>query len=83
MVGRQREEGAMFGELVAAYLFLAGTGAGGIGAAALADLVAVRIPFGAAAVGAVADGRPADRLVAFALAASVAALALGSACAGP
>lgn len=70
----------MFGELVAAYLFLAGTGAGGIGAAALADLVAVRIPFGAAAVGAVADGRPADRLVAFALAASVAALALGSAC---
>lgn len=70
----------MFGELVAAYLFLAGTGAGGIAAACLADLLAVRTPFGAMAAGSVAEARPADRLVAFALAASVAALALGCAC---
>ena len=70
----------MFGELVTAYLFLAGTGAGGMGAACLADLIAVRTPFGAMTAGSVSAARPADRLVAFALAASMGALMAGAVC---
>ena len=37
----------MFGELVTAYLFLAGVGAGGVAAASVADLLFVHEPFGA------------------------------------
>lgn len=40
----------MFGELVAAYLFLAGVGAGGIAAASLADLLFVKAAFADASV---------------------------------
>lgn len=70
----------MFGELIAAYLFLAGTGAGGIAVASLADLLAVRAPFGEGAPPSVAEASPAERLAAFTLAASWGALALGTAC---
>ena len=71
---------AVFGELIAAYLFLAGTGAGGIAVASLADLLAVRAPFGEGAPPSVAEASPAERLAAFTLAASWGALALGTAC---
>ncbi len=70
----------MFGELIAAYLFLAGTGAGGIAAASLADLIVVRAPFGPGASPSVAEASPAERLAAFTLAASWGALALGTGC---
>lgn len=70
----------MFGELVVAYLFLAGTGAGGTAVAALADLVFVREPFGLHAARAFDEKRPAERLVALVFAASALALALGAAC---
>lgn len=70
----------MFGDLVAAYLFLAGAGAGGIAAASLADLLVVRAPFGAASRGSTQEAPPAERLVAYAFAAAVGALALGAAC---
>lgn len=70
----------MFGELVAAYLFLAGAGAGGIAAVSLTDLLVVRAPFGSAAPVSVADASPAERLVAYASAASVGALVVGVAC---
>lgn len=63
-----------------AYLFLAGVGAGGMAAASLADLAFVRAPFGEAASPSVAEAPPAERLVAFVLAASVGALAFGVAC---
>ncbi len=69
----------VFGELVIAYLFLAGLGAGGTVAASLADLLLVREPFGAAARP--YDGKaPAERLVALAFAASLGAVGLGISC---
>ncbi|WP_304425763.1 NrfD/PsrC family molybdoenzyme membrane anchor subunit [uncultured Adlercreutzia sp.] len=69
----------LFGELVIAYLFLAGLGAGGTVAASLADLLLVREPFGAAARP--YDGKtPAERLVALVFAASLGAVGLGIAC---
>ena len=49
----------MFGELVTAYLFLAGVGAGGVAAASLADLLLVREPFGTDVVPDFAEKRPA------------------------
>ena len=70
----------MFGELVTAYLFLAGVGAGGVAAASLADLLLVREPFGADVVPDFAEKRPAERLVAGVLALSCGALALGAGC---
>ncbi|WP_302964151.1 NrfD/PsrC family molybdoenzyme membrane anchor subunit [uncultured Adlercreutzia sp.] len=70
----------MFGELVAAYLFLAGVGAGGIAAASLADLLFVKAPFGAAAESSVAEAPAAERLVSLALAAALGALAMGVGC---
>ena len=60
----------MFGELVTAYLFLAGVGAGGVAAASVADLLFVREPFGADVVPDFAEKRPAERLVAGVLALS-------------
>ena len=53
----------MFGELVTAYLFLAGVGAGGVAVASVADLLLVREPFGADVVPDFAEKRPAERLV--------------------
>ena len=70
----------MFGELIVAYLFLAGMGAGGVAAASLADLLLVREPFGASAPPDFAEKRPAERLVAGVLALSCGALALGAGC---
>lgn len=70
----------MFGELVTAYLFLAGVGAGGVAAASLADLLFVREPFGADVVPDFAEKCPAERLVAGVLALSCGALALGVGC---
>lgn len=70
----------MFGELVIAYLFLAGVGAGGTVVASLADVLMVRESFGADAVADVAERRPAERLTALTLIASCAAMALGAAC---
>lgn len=70
----------MFGELVTAYLFLAGVGAGGVAAASVADLLLVREPFGADVVPDFAEKRPAERLVAGVLAFSCGALALGAGC---
>lgn len=70
----------MFGELVTAYLFLAGVGAGGVAAASVADLLLVREPFGADVVPDFAEKRPAERLVAGVLALSCGALALGAGC---
>lgn len=70
----------MFGELVTAYLFLAGVGAGGVAAASVADLLFVREPFGADVVPDFAEKRPAERLVAGVLALSCGALALGAGC---
>ena len=60
----------MFGELVTAYLFLAGVGAGGVAAASVADLLLVREPFGADVVPDFAEKCPAERLVAGVLALS-------------
>lgn len=69
----------MFGELVIAYLFLAGLGAGGAAAASLADLLLVREPFGAAAEP--YEGKaPTQRMIALVFAASLGALGLGAAC---
>lgn len=70
----------MFGELVTAYLFLAGVGAGGIAAASLVDLVHVRARCGSRSSQSVAAAPPAERLVAFSFAAAFAALALGVSC---
>lgn len=70
----------MFGELVTAYLFLAGVGAGGVAAASVADLLLVREPFGADVVPDFAEKRPAERLGAGVLALSCGALALGAGC---
>ncbi len=70
----------MFGELVTAYLFLAGVSAGGVAAASLADLLLVREPFGADVVPDFAEKRPCERLVAGVLAFSCGALALGAGC---
>ncbi len=70
----------MFGELVTAYLFLAGVGAGGVAAASVADLLFVREPFGADVVPDFAEKRPCERLVAGVLALSCGALALGAGC---
>lgn len=70
----------MFGELIVAYLFLAGVGAGGVAAASLADLLLVREPFGASVPPDFAEKRPAERLVAGVLALSCGALALGAGC---
>lgn len=70
----------MFGELIVAYLFLAGAGAGGAAAASLADLFLVRETFGANMVSDFAEKRPAERLVADVLAISCGALALGAGC---
>ncbi|TGY75285.1 polysulfide reductase [Enterorhabdus sp. NM05_H27] len=70
----------MFGELVAAYMFLAGVGAGGIAAASLADLLFVKAPFGAAAESSVAEAPAAERLVSLVLAAAFGALAMGVGC---
>lgn len=70
----------MFGELVAAYLFLAGVGAGGMAAASLADLLFVKAPFGAAAESSVAEAPAAERLVSLVLAAALGALAIGVGC---
>lgn len=70
----------MFGELVTAYLFLPGVGAGGVAAASVADLLFVREPFGADVVPDFAEKRPAERLVAGVLALSCGALALGAGC---
>lgn len=77
---REFEGSAVFGELVIAYLFLAGVGAGGTVAAALADLLLVREPFGMDAATDFAEKRPAARLVTLALIASCAATAVGAAC---
>lgn len=76
----ERGEGdAVFGELVIAYLFLAGVGAGGTVAACLADLLCVREPFGYAAVS--FEGKPpAARLVSIVLAVSLGSLGAGAAC---
>ena len=65
----------MFGELVTAYLFLAGVGAGGVAVASVADLLLVREPFGA-------DVYLTSRrsLVVGVLALSCGALALGAGC---
>ena len=68
--GNGIEGGALFGELVTAYLFLAGVGAGGVAVASVADLLLVREPFGADVVPDFAEKRPADRLVAGVLALS-------------
>lgn len=73
----------MFGELVTAYLFLAGVGAGGVAAASVADLLFVREPFGADVVPDFVEKRPAERLVAGVLALSCGALALGAGCLAP
>lgn len=70
----------MFGELVIAYLFLAGVGAGGVTAASLIDLLAVREPLGLAATVDFAEKSPAARLVALVLVASCVTMALGAAC---
>lgn len=70
----------MFGELIVAYLFLAGTGAGGVAAASAADLLLVREPFGANVPPDFAEKRPVERLVAGVLALSCGALALGAGC---
>lgn len=70
----------MFGELVIAYLFLAGVGAGGAVAASLADLFVVREPFGAGAKPDVAEKAPAERLVALVFVVSCGAMVLGAAC---
>ena len=70
----------MFGELIVAYLFLAGAGAGGVAAASLADLLLVRESFGVSVLPDFAEKRPAERLVAGALALSCGALALGAGC---
>ena len=70
----------MFGELVTAYLFLAGVGAGGVAVASVADLLLVREPFGADVVPDFAEKRPAERLVVGVLALSCGALALGAGC---
>ena len=78
--GNGIEGGALFGELVTAYLFLAGVGAGGVAAASVADLLFVREPFGADVVPDFAEKRPAERLVAGVLALSCGALALGAGC---
>lgn len=73
----------MFGELVTAYLFLAGVGAGGVAAASVADLLFVREPFGADVVPDFAEKRPAERLVAGVLALSCGALAWAPAASPP
>lgn len=70
----------MFGELIVAYLFLAGAGAGGVAAASLVDLLLVREPFRASVSPDFAEKRPAERLVAGVLALSCGALALGAGC---
>ena len=70
----------MFGELVAAYLFLAGVGAGGIAAASLADLTVVRASFAGPGPCGFAEAPPAQRLVTLVLATSVLALGIGAAC---
>ena len=70
----------MFGELVAAYLFLAGVGAGGIAAASLADLLFVKAAFGAAVASSVAEAPAAERLVSLVLSAALGALAMGIGC---
>lgn len=76
---RRRKGERLFGELVIAYLFLAGLGAGGAAAASLADLLLVREPFGAAAEP--YEGKTsAQRMIALVFAASLGALSLGAAC---
>lgn len=70
----------MFGELIVAYLFLAGAGAGGVAVASLADLLLVREPFGANVPPDFAEKRPVERLVAGVLALSFGALAFGAGC---
>ena len=70
----------MFGELVAAYLFLAGVGAGGIAAASLADLAVARASFAGPGPCGFAEAPPAQRLVTLVLATSVLALGIGAAC---
>lgn len=70
----------MFGELVIAYLFLAGVGAGGAVAASLADLFVVREPFGAGAEPDVAQKAPAERLIALVFVVSCGAMVLGAVC---
>ncbi|WP_166079123.1 NrfD/PsrC family molybdoenzyme membrane anchor subunit [Xiamenia xianingshaonis] len=70
----------MFGELVIAYLFLAGVGAGGTAAASLADLLMVREPFGVGVMTDFAEKCPAERLTTLTLAVSCVAMALGTAC---
>ena len=70
----------MFGELVAAYLFLAGVGAGGIAAASLTDLLFVKAPFGAAAESSVAEAPAAERLVSLVFATALGALATAVGC---
>ncbi|MEC4271762.1 NrfD/PsrC family molybdoenzyme membrane anchor subunit [Adlercreutzia sp. R25] len=71
---------AVFGELVIAYLFLAGVGAGGTAAASLADLFVVRDPFGEGAKPDVAEKAPAERLIALVFVVSGGAMVLGAAC---
>lgn len=70
----------MFGELIVAYLFLAGAGAGGVAAASLADLLLVRESFGVNVPPDFAEKHPVERLVAGVLALSCGALALGAGC---
>lgn len=74
------EGGTVFGELVIAYLFLAGAGAGGVAAASLVDLLAVREPFGLAGTVDFSEKQPAARLLALVFVASCVATALGAAC---
>ncbi|WP_165170040.1 NrfD/PsrC family molybdoenzyme membrane anchor subunit [Adlercreutzia sp. ZJ242] len=69
----------MFGELVIAYLFFAGVGAGGTVVTSLADLLMVRESFGIDAVTDVAEKCPVERLTALTLIASCVAMALGAA----
>lgn len=70
----------MFGQLAVFYLFLGGTGAGAIGACALADLLLVRRPFGFAAPTAAPSAAPDARILAGGFAAGLVLLAVGIAC---
>lgn len=67
----------MFGELIVAYLFLGGAGAGAVMVASLLDLLAVRVPCGPQRSGELTG---ADRLVVFSLLVGLLALLFGLLC---
>lgn len=78
---RKHEKGTqVFGELVIAYLFLAGTGAGGIVVACLVDLLWARTPFGTLEMVGWCERSALERQITLALTASTGALVLGAAC---